>query len=81
MHPCDMTLTYLRGALSICSVVGGSVQYFFLKFITFLMQLCKDFLLKAFKTPAHTFFFRSRLRLRNSFWKCAPVALVFDLRF
>ena len=41
MHACDMTLTYLRGGLSTCSVVLVSVQYFFLKFINVLMQLCK----------------------------------------
>ena len=43
MHACDLTLTYLRGGLSTCSVVWESVQYFFLKFIKPLMQLCKNF--------------------------------------
>ena len=42
MHVCDMTLTYLRGGLSTCSVVWGSVLYLFLKFLKFLMQLCKN---------------------------------------
>ena len=46
MNACDMTLTYLRGGLSTCSVVWVSVQYFFLKFLKFLMQLCKTFLQK-----------------------------------
>ena len=46
MHACDMTLTYLRRGLFNCSVVWVSVQYFFLKFITFLMQLCKNFFWK-----------------------------------
>ena len=40
MHACEVTLTYLRGGLSTCSVVWVHFQYFFLKFITILMQLC-----------------------------------------
>ena len=43
MHACYMTLTYLRGGLSTYSVVWVIVQSFFLKFIKFLMQLCKNF--------------------------------------
>ena len=38
-----MTLTYLRGGLSNCFVVWVHFQYFFLKFINILMQLCKNF--------------------------------------
>ena len=38
-----MTLTYLRAGLSTCSVVWVHVQYFFLKYIQILMQLCKFF--------------------------------------
>ena len=38
-----MTLTYLRGGVSACSVVWFSFQYFFLLFIKVLMQLCKIF--------------------------------------
>ena len=80
MHACYMTLTYLRGGLSICSVVWVSVQYFFLKFIKFLMQLCK-ISSKDLKITAQTFFFCSCLRLRNSFWESAPVAVVCDFTF
>ena len=43
MHACEMTLTYLKGGLSTCPVVWVSFQYFFLKFITTLMQLCENF--------------------------------------
>ena len=43
MHVCDMTLTYLRGRLSTCSVVWVCVQHFFLKFMKCLVQLCKNF--------------------------------------
>ena len=38
-----MTLTYLGGWLSTCSIVWVSVQYFFLTFIQILVQLCKMF--------------------------------------
>ena len=61
-----MTLTYLRGWLSICSVVWVDFRYFSLKFRKILMQLCK-ISFKTLKTMAHTFFFESRLRLRNPF--------------
>ena len=38
-----MTLAYLRGGLSTCSVVPVQFEYFSLKFIKILMQLCKNF--------------------------------------
>ena len=44
MHACEMTLAYLRGGLSTCSVVWVEFEYFPLKFIKMLMQLCKNFL-------------------------------------
>ena len=43
VHACEMTLTYLRGGLSTCSVVWVHFRYFFLKFLNILMQLCKIF--------------------------------------
>ena len=46
MHASDITLTYLRGGLSTCSVVSVSVQYVFPKFIKLLMQLCKNLIWK-----------------------------------
>ena len=49
MHVCDMTVTYLRGGLSSCSVVWVSVQYFFLKFIKFWCN-CANISFKRFKT-------------------------------
>ena len=42
MHACDMTVIYLRGALSACSVVWLAVKFFFLKFIEYLMQQGKN---------------------------------------
>ena len=43
MHACEVTLAYLRGGLSTCSVVWVHFGYFSLKFINVLMQLCKSF--------------------------------------
>ena len=37
-----MKVTYLRGGLSACSVVWQVFDSFSLKFITYLMQLCKN---------------------------------------
>ena len=42
MHACEMTLPYLRGGLSTCSVVWVLFRYFFPRFMKFLMQLCKS---------------------------------------
>ena len=39
-----MTLVYMRGGLSTCSVVWVEFEYLSLKFIKILMQLCKKFL-------------------------------------
>ena len=44
MHARETTLAYLRGGLSTCSVVWVEFDYFSLKFIKILMQLCKNFL-------------------------------------
>ena len=44
MHAREMTLAYLRDGLSTCSVVWVEFEYFSLKFIKLLMQLCKIFL-------------------------------------
>ena len=39
-----MTLTYLRSGLLTCFVMWVEFEYFALKFIKILMQLCKNFL-------------------------------------
>ena len=44
MHAFEMTLAYLRGRLSTCSVVWVEYEYFSLKFIKILMQLGKNYL-------------------------------------
>ena len=38
-----MTVTYLKGGLSACSAGWMFVSFFFLMFITHLMQLCENF--------------------------------------
>ena len=43
MHTCVLTVTYLGGHLSACSVVWLFVPLFYLKLINVLMQLCKNF--------------------------------------
>ena len=42
MHACGITVIYLRGGLSTCSVVWLSVKLFFIKVINILMQPCKN---------------------------------------
>ena len=44
MHACEMTLAYLRGVLSTCSVVWVEFEYFSLMFLEIVMQLCTNFL-------------------------------------
>ena len=39
-----MTLAYLRGGLSTCSVVWVEFEYFSVKFMKILMQVCKNLL-------------------------------------
>ena len=65
MHACEMTLAYLRGGLSTCSVVWVEFEYVSPKFVKILMQQSKNISFRTLKTTAHTFFFKSRLRLRN----------------
>ena len=43
MHAREVTLAYLRGGLSKCSVVWVEFEYFSLTFINILMQPCKNF--------------------------------------
>ena len=81
MHASDMTLTYLRGGLSTCSVVWGSGKYFFLTFFKFMMQLCKKFLFRALKTTAHTFSFKSRYACATLFGGARLLRLSSSLGF
>ena len=67
MHACEMTLTYLRVGLLTYFVVSVEFEYFSLKFIKIFDATVQKFPIKLEKTPAHTFFYKSRLRLRNPF--------------
>ena len=51
-----MTLAYLRDGLSTCSVVWVEFEYFSLKFIKILMQLCKNFLYDFNNYGSHLLF-------------------------
>ena len=62
MHACEMTLAYLRGGLSTCSVVWVESEYFSLKFIKILMELCKNFL-QNFKTYGSYLYFQKPFTL------------------
>ena len=55
-----MTITYLRGGLSACSVVWLSVQYLLPKVCKICGATVQKRLLKASKSTAYTFLSRSR---------------------
>ena len=78
---CQMTLTYLRGGLSTCSVVWVSFPYCFVKFLKILLQLCKKFLLKLQKLRLRPSSFRAVYAVATLFLESASVALVCDFRF
>ena len=78
MYACHMTLTYLRGALSTCSVCMDVCTILFPKVYKIVDATMQRFLLKALTSTAYTFCSESRLRLRNSFLQFAPFALVCD---
>ena len=44
MRECEVTQTYLKDGLLNSSVVWADFEFFTLKFIKILMQLCKSFL-------------------------------------
>ena len=62
-----MTLAYLRGGLSTCSVVWVDFGYFSLKFIKVLMQLCKHFL-ENFKNSGSYLLFEEPFTLAQPFF-------------
>ena len=55
--------------VDVCSILVPKVY-------TFFGATMQNFLFKALKCTAYTFFSESGLRLRNFFLECAPVALV-----
>ena len=80
MHACDMTVTYQRSRLSTCSVVWLPVKYFFLKFIIFLVQLCKMVFQKLTNHTSYPLF-QGLFTLPHLSLECVSVALVCDLKF
>ena len=63
-----MTLTYLRGGSSTCSVMWVSFQYLLLKFLKFLMQLCKNFLYNFKNYGSHLLFLEPFTLAQPFFW-------------
>ena len=82
MHACEMTLAYLRGGLSTCSVVWVEFEYFSLKFINILMQLRKNFL-QNFKNYGSYLnsFSKAVYACATLFLKSASFAVVSDFGF
>ena len=78
MHACEMTLAYLRGGLSTCSMVWVEFEYFSLKFIQILMQLCKTFLSNFKKLRLIPSFSGALYACTTLFLKSASVPLVCD---
>ena len=76
-----MTLTYLRGGLSTCSVVRVHFQYFFLKFIEILMQLCKNFLYNFTNYGSYLLFLETFTLAQPFFWSLLLVRLSATLGF
>ena len=81
MHACEMTLAYLRGGLSTCSVVWVEFEYFSLKFINSLMQLCKNFLWNFKKLRHIPSFSKAVYACATLFLKSPSFALVCDFGF
>ena len=67
MHACEVTLIYLRGGLSTCSVSWVHFQCFFLKFVKVLMQLYK-ILFYNFKNYGSYLPFLEPLKLAQPFF-------------
>ena len=76
-----MTLTYLRGWLSTCSVMWISFQYFFLQFINILMQLCKNFLYNFKNYGSYLPFLEPFTLAQLLFWSPLPLRLSATLGF
>ena len=76
-----LLLTYLRGGLLTCSVVWVEFEYFSLKFIKILMQLCKNFLWN-FKNYGPYLLFQKPFTLAQPHsWSLLPLRLSATLSY
>ena len=73
-----MTLIYLRGGWLTCFVVSAELEYFSLKFVNVLMQLCKNFLLKLQKLRLIPSFSKAVYACATLFLESSSFALVCD---
>ena len=81
MRACETTLTYLRGGLLTSSVVWVEFEYFSLKFIKILMQLCKNFLQNS-KNYGSYLLFQKPFTLAQPFsWSPLPLRLSATLSY
>ena len=76
-----MTLAYLRGGLSTGSLSWVEFEYFSLKFIKILMQLCKNFLWNFKNYGSYLLFQKPFTLAQPCFWKSASFALVCNFGF
>ena len=78
MHACEMTLAYLRGGLSTCSVVWVEFEYFSLKFIKPFDATVQKFPLELPKLRLIPSFSKAVYACATLFLKSASFALVCD---
>ena len=76
-----MTLTYLRGGLSTWSVLWVPFQYFFLKFIKILMQLCKNIFWNFRNYASYILFLEPFTLAQPFFWSPLVLRLSATLGF
>ena len=81
MHACEMTLAYLRGGLSTCSVVWAEFEYFSLKFKKHFDATVQKFPLELLKLRLIPSFSKAVFACATLFLKSASVALVCNFEF
>ena len=81
MHACEMTLAYLRGGLSTCSLMWVEFEYFSLKFINILMQLCKLFFWNFKNYGSYLLFQKPFTLVQPFFWSPLLLRLSATLSF
>ena len=75
MHKCVLTVTYLKGGFSACSVVCLLVSFFFLMFLKFRCN-CAKMSFKSFKNHGSYLHFLELFQLTRLFlWGAAQLHL------